>query len=453
MSDHTTDKGADHEDGEDNLASGSRPRAENRTPRPAGIRVLPVPGIGDVQPGADLAELIAATGVGLRDDDILLVTSKVVSKSEGRLLEAPTEPAAREAARQAAVSAESVRVVASRGPTRIVQTRHGLVLAAAGIDASNVDPSRLVLLPLDPDASARRLRADLRDRLGVRVAVVVTDTMGRTWRNGQIDVAIGAAGIAPLRDHRGATDPYGNELSVTVAALADELAAAGDLVKGKTTGIPVAVVRGLGVLPEEDGPGAVALVRPAADDMFSLGTAEARAEGRRELPRLLHAEVSLRAGVVDRDVLTRAAGTALAPFPDRAQWRVVVVASSSARARLAAEVPAVHRPEILDAPGLLLLLRTATPGAHAGPDERAVDLRWSLRTALAAEGLAARPLRADPHDAARRALDLPAGWTVEGAWCAGYPAKLADTVLVDSVLADELLADGAEEAGARVVLR
>jgi coenzyme F420-0:L-glutamate ligase len=214
---------------------------------------------------------------------VLVVTSKIVSKAEGRLVEAPVDPEEREAARQRAIDAESVRVLASRGPTRIVQTRHGLVLAAAGIDASNVVPDKLVLLPVDPDGSARALRAALRERLGVRVAVVVTDTMGRTWRVGQTDVAIGAAGLDPLRDHRGEVDPYGNELSVTALAVIDELAAAGDLVKGKTTGVPVAIVRGLGPVTADDGPGAAALVRPSADDMFGLGTAEARREGRREM--------------------------------------------------------------------------------------------------------------------------------------------------------------------------
>jgi coenzyme F420-0:L-glutamate ligase len=252
----------------------------DREPRP--IEVLPVRGIGEVRPGDDLAALIAGAAE-LRDDDVLVVTSKIVSKAEGRLVPVPADPAEREAARQRAIDAEAVRVLATRGRTRIVQTRHGLVLAAAGIDASNVASDRLVLLPVDPDGSARALRAALRERLGVRVAVLVTDTMGRTWRVGQTDVAIGAAGLDPLRDHRGEVDPYGNELSVTALAVIDELAAAGDLVKGKTTGVPVAIVRGLGAVPDDDGPGAAALVRPSAEDMFGLGAAEARREGRRDL--------------------------------------------------------------------------------------------------------------------------------------------------------------------------
>ncbi|MQA25436.1 MAG: coenzyme F420-0:L-glutamate ligase [Micromonosporaceae bacterium] len=248
------------------------------------MSVWPLAGIGEVRPGDDLAATIADAAPWLADGDVLVVTSKVVSKAEGRLIEAPADnPEVAEKLRQEAIDAESAREVARRGATRIVQTRHGLVLASAGIDASNVEPGWLVLLPEDPDDSARRLRAGLRERLGVDVAVVVTDTMGRPWRLGLVDVAIGVAGLEPLRDHRGERDAYGNELKLTQHAIADELAAAGELVKGKLSGVPVAVVRGLepGV-SEEDGPGAAALVRPPEEDLFSLGAAEARAEGRRD---------------------------------------------------------------------------------------------------------------------------------------------------------------------------
>ena len=254
-----------------------------------GVSIWPVTGIGEVRPGDDLAAIIAKAAPWLADGDVLVVTSKIVSKAEGRLVRVPSEdPEAFERARQAAIDAESVREVARRGKTRIVQTRHGLVLASAGVDASNVEPGTLVLLPEDPDASARRLRAGLRAELGVTVAVIVTDTMGRPWRLGLTDVAIGAAGIAPLRDHRGETDPYGNQLRLTQQAVIDELAAAGELVKGKTDRVPVAVVRGVdpallgGPGPDGDGPGAAALVRPAEEDLFSLGTAEAMEAGRRE---------------------------------------------------------------------------------------------------------------------------------------------------------------------------
>jgi coenzyme F420-0:L-glutamate ligase/coenzyme F420-1:gamma-L-glutamate ligase len=174
-------------------------------------------------------------------------------------------------------------VVARRGATSIVQTHHGFVMAAAGIDASNVDKTHLVLLPADPDASARRLRRDLKAN-GLTVAVIISDTMGRAWRNGLTDVALGAAGIAPIRDHRGETDPYGNELQLTEMAVIDELAAAAELVKGKCDQVPVAVIRGYPVTAElpEDAEGASALLRDAASDMFSLGTAEARAAGLHE---------------------------------------------------------------------------------------------------------------------------------------------------------------------------
>jgi len=248
---------------------------------PDGLEIRPVRGIGDVTPGDDLVELIAAAAPWLADGDVLVVTSKIVSKAEGRLVEVPADGPERDEARTAALAAETRRVVARRGPTTIVQTHHGFVMAAAGIDASNVDKTHLVLLPADPDASARRLRDGFRAR-GLEVAVVVSDTMGRAWRNGLTDVALGAAGIAPFRDHRGETDPYGNELQLTQMAVIDELAAAGELVKGKCDQVPVAVVRGFFGTPDAGAPadvGAAALLRDAASDMFSLGTAEARAAG------------------------------------------------------------------------------------------------------------------------------------------------------------------------------
>jgi coenzyme F420-0:L-glutamate ligase/coenzyme F420-1:gamma-L-glutamate ligase len=242
------------------------------------LTIRPVYGIGEVRPGDDLAAFIAGAAPWLEDGDVLVVTSKVVSKAEGRLVAVPAEEgSAREAAREAALVAETARPVARRGPVRIVQTHHGLVLAAAGIDASNVDRSRLVLLPLDPDASAARLRADLNRRLSVDIAVIISDTLGRPWRLGLTDVAIGAAGIGALRDHRGELDAHGNELQLTQVAVIDELAGAAELVKGKADQVPVAVVRGYRAASV--GAGARALVRPAAEDLFSVGTAEARAEG------------------------------------------------------------------------------------------------------------------------------------------------------------------------------
>ncbi|WP_433828562.1 coenzyme F420-0:L-glutamate ligase [Actinoplanes sp. CA-015351] len=253
------------------------------------LEILPIHGIGDVTAGDDLAELITNAAPWLADGDILVVTSKIVSKAEGRLVEVPADGPEREEARQQVLAGETARVVARRGPTTIVQTHHGFVMAAAGIDASNVDKTHLVLLPADPDASARALRDNLKARKK-NVAVIISDTMGRAWRNGLTDVALGAAGIEAVRDHRGEIDPYGNELVLTQMAVIDELSAAAELVKGKSDQVPVAVIRGY---PETgEGNGAKELIRDTASDMFSLGTAEARAQGLRDAALLDADEVT-----------------------------------------------------------------------------------------------------------------------------------------------------------------
>jgi coenzyme F420-0:L-glutamate ligase len=195
------------------------------------LEIIPVTGIGELRPGDDLAAVIAEHAQ-LQDGDVVVVTSKAVSKVEGRLVVLESaDPDVREAARQAAIDDETVRVIA-RGPgdLRIVQTRHGFVMAAAGVDASNVARDELALLPIDPDASAESLRDGLRQRLGVEVAVLITDTMGRPWRGGLTDAAIGVAGIRAVTDPRGEVDGYGNVLGVTRVAVADEIAAAADLV-------------------------------------------------------------------------------------------------------------------------------------------------------------------------------------------------------------------------------
>lgn len=252
----------------------------------AHLEIMPVHGIGELRPGDDLAAEIAAHAPPLQDGDVLIVTSKVVSKTEGRMIVLDTaDPDAREAARQYAIEAETVRVVAERDSLRIVETRHGLVLAAAGVDESNVSRNELALLPIDPDMSAQLLRETIRERLGVEVGVVISDSMGRPWRAGITDTAIGVAGLTALTDPRGRTDSYGNVLEVTQVAVADELAAAGDLVKGKLGGIPVAIVRGLahdGKLTD-DGLGSRALIRGSHEDLFRLGTAEAMAVGREDV--------------------------------------------------------------------------------------------------------------------------------------------------------------------------
>ena len=244
--------------------------------RAFGVRVLT--GIGEIRPGDDLVSIIVDAAAGsLEHGDILVVTSKVVSKAEGRVVRA--------ADREAAITAETVRVVATRahpgGVTRIVENRLGMVAAAAGVDASNTEEGTVLLLPVDPDGSARAIAAGVRERTGRTVGVILSDTLGRPWREGQTDVAIGAAGVHVLDDLRGRADAAGKPLSVTMPCVADELAAAGDLVKGKASGCPVAVVGGLGHLVGPlDLPGAAAIARPAERDLFRLGTDEAIAEGR-----------------------------------------------------------------------------------------------------------------------------------------------------------------------------
>lgn len=246
---------------------------------PQRLEVWAPEGMGEVRPGDDLAALVGdvlVAGGPVLDGDVVVVTSKVVSKAEGRVVAA--------ADRDAAITAETVRVVATRehpgGVLRIVENRLGLVMAAGGVDASNTPEGTVLLLPDDPDASARRLRAALTARFGVRLGVVVTDTAGRAWRQGLTDIAIGAAGLRALDDLRGGTDTHGRPLEATVTAVADEVASATELVRGKAAGRPVAVVRGLGVhVTDDDGPGARVLVRDPAEDMFRLGTAEAWREG------------------------------------------------------------------------------------------------------------------------------------------------------------------------------
>lgn len=236
------------------------------------LEVLAPDGVPEVRAGDDLAGLFLTAvggGVELADGDVVVVTSKVVSKAEGRV---------RTGDRDGALAAETARVVARRGPTTIVRTRHGLTMAAAGIDASNVELGSIVLLPEDPDASARALRATLRERTGRNVGVIVTDTAGRAWREGQTDIAVGAAGLLVAEEYAGRTDPHGNPLAVTAPAVADEIAGAAELAQGKLAGRPFALVRGRADLvlpPGDDGPGAVALVRAEGGDLFGFGAREA----------------------------------------------------------------------------------------------------------------------------------------------------------------------------------
>ncbi|WP_028653324.1 coenzyme F420-0:L-glutamate ligase [Nocardioides halotolerans] len=237
------------------------------------LEVIAPDGVPEVRAGDDLAELVLAA-LSPTDGDVVLVTSKVVSKAEGRALRG----ADRVAAVEGELAEPGARVVARRGPTTIVRTRLGLTLAAAGVDGSNVEAGTVLLLPVDPDGSARTLRRQIAERTGANVGVVVTDTAGRAWRTGQTDIAIGAAGITVLDTHAGRTDSYGNELAVTAPALADELAGAAELAQGKLTARPFALVRGradLVLSPGEDGAGAAALVRVEGEDLFGYGAREA----------------------------------------------------------------------------------------------------------------------------------------------------------------------------------
>ena len=232
------------------------------------LSIIPVAGLPEVRPDDRLAPLIAdaaaAQSTPLLDGDCLVVTQKVVSKAEGRLV--PID-AADPRARRALIERESVRILRRRGDLVISETQHGFVCANAGIDYSNVDDGWAALLPVDPDRSARRIRDELRATRGVEVAVVISDTFGRTWRQGLTDVAIGVAGIAAVVDLRGTDDALGRELQVTEVAVADEIAGAAELVMGKSAGVPVAMVRGL-----ESGwfraRAARELVRPPAEDLF-----------------------------------------------------------------------------------------------------------------------------------------------------------------------------------------
>lgn len=274
--------------------------------------VTPLTGLGEIGAGDDLAALLVqALAEPLGDGDVLVVSSKVVSKAEGRTVAA--------AGRDDAISAETVRLVAARrtphGLARIVEAAAGPVMAAAGVDASNVAPGTVLLLPVDPDASARALRARLTALTGARPGVILSDTAGRAWRDGQTDFALGAAGVVVTEDLRGTADTHGQVLEVTVRAVADELAAAADLVKGKLTGVPAAVIRGAGAwVLADDGPGAASLLRTAREDWFRHGHVEAVTASLGIDPAAVEPPPVPRAPVADR--LRRAMDLALAaPSP------------------------------------------------------------------------------------------------------------------------------------------
>lgn len=406
------------------------------------IEVIPVHGVPEVRPGDDLSELLvpALTRAGLRDGDVLAITQKVVSKAEGRLV-AGTE------GRAAWVAREGRRVVARRGDLVIAETRHGFVCANAGVDASNVAAGFLSLLPEDPDGSAARIRKELAHLTGLTVAVVITDTFGRPWRRGLVNVAIGCAGFPALVDLRGTRDHTGRVLEATVVALADEVAAASGLVMGKAARIPAAIVRGIST----DAPPAPAadVVRPPEEDLFresALVSISARRTIRSFAP-----------GDVPREAIeeaVRAACTAPAPHHTR-PWLFVALRSPPAKRRLLAAMAEAWvrdlrgdgTPEhvierrlrksdaVLGQAPVLIVPAIRLRGSHRYPDEERAEAEremfilsagaavQNLMLALHAQGVASCWISSTLFckEEARAALDLADEWLPMGAVAAGRP--------------------------------
>jgi coenzyme F420-0:L-glutamate ligase/coenzyme F420-1:gamma-L-glutamate ligase len=425
------------------------------------LTAIPLLGIPEVRPGHDLAGLLIAAatapdGPGLYDGDVLVVTSKVVSKAEGRIV--------RGRDRDEVIDAETQRVVSSwegpNGRTVIAETRHGLVLAAAGVDASNTEPGTLVLLPLDPDASAAGLRTGVRERTGANVAVVISDTLGRPWRKGQTDAAIGAAGLQVMDDLRGRRDSAGNTLDVTIRAVADEIASTAELVAGKASGIPAVVLRGLSDLvlpPGSSGTGAVALIRPAEEDRFRLGTPEAMraaVKARRTVREFTDEPVARE--TVDRAI--EAAATAPAPHHTE-PWRFVLLQTPAARHRVLGAmreawiadlrgdgfdddtiVSRVRHGNLLGQAPCLILVCLVTEGMHAYPDARRQEAEHSmfllsagaaiqnLLVALAADGIGSAWMSSALFcpDVTREALGLQDTWEPVGIVAAGVAGRRPD---------------------------
>lgn len=363
------------------------------------IELIPLGGVPEIRPGDDLAALLEGPlrEAGVEPGDTVAVTQKVVSKAEGRLAPA--------ADRDTVVAAETVRVVARRGDLLIAETWHGLICANAGVDASNVEEGVLSLLPEDPDASAARLREALRASLGIDLAVVITDTFGRTWRDGVVNVAIGCAGMPALLDLRGTPDHHGRVMDTTVVALADEVAAASGLVMTKAARVPAAIVRGVDRAGAAEGV-AHDLVRAPFDDLFRESALQA-----------LHSRADVLAfgpDPVPRAAVEEAVRAALESVADPVLF--VAIDTLPAHRRLSA----VHgvRP---DAPTAIL------PCVIDG-SSRQLDLGRSIQTLLAAlhaQGVASQwtPLPLEAGSEVRSALDLAGAWTPVGVISAGWSAE------------------------------
>lgn len=423
-----------------------------------GLHVFAVPGLPEFGPGDDLASSVAAAAPWLSDGDVVVVTSKIVSKAEGRVVTAPHDPDQRDTLRRELVLSEATHVLAQRGRTLITQNKIGIVQAASGVDASNVAQDRIALLPADPDGSARQLRTGLAERLGVDVAILVTDTMGRAWRMGQTDVAIGSAGMPVMHRYAGSIDSQGNELAVTEVAVADEVAGAADLVKGKLGSVPVGIVRGLSIM--DDGSSARDLVRTVDEDLFRLGTAEALAQGRQEAVLMRRSVRQFGDAAVDPEAMRRAVGAALtAPAPhhtrpvrfvwlrDRPLRTKLLDAMRTAwledlrrdgRSEQAAQLRTGRGDLLYSAPELVLpfLIRD---GAHDYPDQRRADAERSMFTvaggaavqgllvSLASEELASCWVSSTLFcpSVVRSALDLPESWEPLGAVAVGHAPEPA----------------------------
>ncbi len=442
------------------------------------LQIVGVQGISEIGPDTNLAAAItdAVRGVlwpdgsaGLQAGDIISVTSKIVSKAEGRTIDATD--------REDAITAETSREVAKRatpgGTLRIVATHHGFVMAAAGVDASETKPGTVLLLPTDPDGSARTLLESVCSTLEIdELALIITDTFGRPWRNGLTDVAIGSAGLAVLDDYCGQHDRYGNPLSATVTSIADEVAGAAELAGGKTAGIPVSVIRGLGrFVSTETTATAADLVRPLDDDLFSLGTAEAieigRTQGRKDAAFHRRTIRAFTDEPVPLQLIENAIASAItAPAPHHTTpWRFVVLPNTTEantatrtelldamRTRWAQDLrqlddyssesitKRVNRGDVLrDAPVLIFGFLQLGDAAHAYPDARRRDFErdlfmvaggaavQNLLVALAAEGLGSAWISSSIFcpEVIRDELGLPSDWQPLGGIAVGFASRPA----------------------------